>query len=147
MFRGVTRLTLDSKGRLAIPSKNRDVLMNKAQGRLMATVESRRCVLIYPEPEWVLIEEKVNRLPTTNPKARALQELLIGNARDVELDSSGRILVPPELRDFVGLAKDVALVGQGNKFQLWDSTSWDAHMDEAIRLYEDGLGPEFDISL
>lgn len=147
VFRGVTRLTLDSKGRLAIPSKNRDVLMTKAEGRLMATVESRRCILLYPEPDWLVIEQTVNGLPNTNPKARALQELLIGNARDVELDASGRILVPPELRDFVGLNKDVALVGQGSKFAIWDSARWDAHMDEAIRQYEGGLGPEFDISL
>lgn len=147
MFRGVTRLTLDSKGRLAIPSKNRDVLMKEAQGRLMAAVDSRRCIFLYPEPEWTLIERKVNGLPTSNPKVRALQELLIGNAKDVELDGSGRILIPTELRDFVGLSKDVALVGQGTKFALWDSARWDAHMDEAIRLYEGGLGPEFDISL
>ena len=147
MFRGVTKLTLDSKGRLAIPSKHRDVLMQEAQGKLMATAESRRCILIYPEPEWLEIEKQVTALPYTNPKARALQELLIGNAREVEIDSSGRILVPPELRDFVALNKDVSLVGQGKKFALWDSGKWEARMDEAIALYEGGLGPEFDIPL
>jgi MraZ protein len=147
VFRGVTKLALDVKGRLAIPAKHREYLMSQAAGRLMATAESRLCILIYPEPAWLVIEEKVNALPYTNPKARALQELLIGNARDIDLDSSGRILVPPELRDFVGLGKDVSLVGQGNKFALWDTSKWEARMDEAIELYKGGLGPEFDVSL
>ncbi len=147
MFRGVTRLTLDNKGRLAIPSKSRDVLSAQAGGRLLATAASRACILLYPEPEWLVIEERVNSLPSTNPQVGALQDLLIGNARELELDSAGRILVPAELREFVGLTKDVALVGRGKKFALWDSEKWNARMDEAIALYEGGLGPQFDIAL
>ncbi|MFN0315558.1 MAG: division/cell wall cluster transcriptional repressor MraZ [Burkholderiales bacterium] len=147
MFRGVTRLTLDSKGRLAIPSKSRDVIVAQAGGRLMATAASHSCILLYPEPEWLVIEERVNSLPSTNPQVEALQDLLIGNARELELDSAGRILVPPELREFVGLAKDVCLVGRGKKFTLWDSEKWNARMDEAISLQQGGLGPQFDISL
>lgn len=147
MFRGVTRLTLDNKGRLSIPAKHREILMKEAGGRLIATLESRRYVLIYPEPEWLLIEQKVNALPTTNPKVRALQELLIGNAKEMELDGAGRVLLPPELRDSVGLNKDVSLVGQGSKLALWDSAKWDARMDEAMALVQGGLGAEFDISL
>lgn len=147
VFRGVTRLTLDNKGRLSIPAKHREILMKEAGGRLVATLESRRYLLIYPEPEWLLIEQRVNALPTTNPKVQALQHLLIGNARDLELDSAGRVLLPPEQRDMVGLNKDVCLVGQGSKLVLWDSAKWDARMDEAIALYQGGLGPEFDISL
>ncbi len=147
MFRGVTRLTLDNKGRLAIPSKNRDVITAQAGGRLWATADSRSCILLYPEPEWLVIEERVNSLPSTNPQVEALQDLLIGNARELELDSAGRILVPPELREFVGLTKDVALVGRGKKFTLWDTEKWKARMDEAIALRQGGLGPQFDIPL
>jgi len=147
VFRGVTRLTLDAKGRLSIPAKHRETLVREAGGRLMATVESRNCLLIYPEPQWLLIEAKVSALPTTNPKVRAMQDLIIGNVCEMELDSAGRVLVPPELRELVGLDKDVALVGQGTKFALWDSVKWGARLDEAIEMYQGGLGPDFDISL
>jgi MraZ protein len=147
VFRGVTRLTLDNKGRLAIPAKYRDLIMVRAGGKMLATAESRSCLLLYPEPDWLEIEAQVNALPYTKPKARALRELLIGNACDLLLDSAGRVLLPQDLRDFVGLTKDVALVGQGKKFALWDSEKWTARMDEAIAIYAGDLGPELDIPL
>lgn len=105
MFRGVSTLNLDSKGRLAVPSKHRDFLQSYCAGRLIVTADPGKCLLIYPQPDWEPIEKKLNSLSSFNPQSRSLQRLLVGNASDVELDGAGRILVPPPLRQFAGLEK------------------------------------------
>lgn len=130
MFRGFSVLNLDAKGRLAIPARYRERLSTCCEGRLVLTVDSDRCLLLYPEPNWVEIERKLQQLPSFNPKARKLQRLYIGHAHEVEMDAQGRLLVPPELRRFASLDKRVALVGQGNKFELWDEETWSARCDE-----------------
>ena len=98
MFRGVTQLNLDNKGRLAIPTKYREVLMAFCTGHLVLTVDPAKCLLVYPQPAWEPIEQKLNSLSSFNPQTRSLQRLLVGNASDVEMDGSGRILVPSPLR-------------------------------------------------
>ncbi len=130
MFRGVSTLNLDAKGRMAMPAKYRDRLLEICDGKLMVTVDRDRCLLIYPLPEWEEIERRLVRLPGLNPQARRLQRLLIGHATDAELDTHGRIRLSPELRSFAGLDKRVVLIGQGNKFELWDEELWNTRRDE-----------------
>ena len=124
VFRGVTRLSLDAKGRMAMPARYRDGLLAACDGRLIVTVDRDRCLLIYPLPEWERIERDVLSRPNMNPGVRELQRLLVGHATDCEFDGQGRILLPPELRRFAALDKHVMLVGQGNKFELWDEQAW-----------------------
>jgi MraZ protein len=94
------------------------------------TVDRDHCLLVYPLPEWEHIEQKLVRLPSLNRSARRLQRLLIGHATECQLDGSGRILLPPPLREFAGLEKHTVLIGQGNKFELWDESAWTQRRDE-----------------
>ena len=130
MFRGVNTISLDGKGRLAIPTRYRDAIARACNGQLVITVDRDHCLLLYPHPEWEEIERKVVKLPSFNKQAQKLKRLLIGHATECELDGSGRILLPPPLRDFAGLNKDVVLIGQGNKFEIWDEGAWNVKRAE-----------------
>jgi MraZ protein len=130
MFRGASKVALDAKGRLAIPSRYRDRITSRADGQLVATVDRDSCLLIYPLPDWEEIERKLVRLPTLNPQSRRLQRLMIGYATELEMDGHGRILVSRELREFAGLDRQAMLIGQGNKFELWDEERWNTRRDE-----------------
>lgn len=135
MFRGVSSLSLDVKGRLAIPARYRARLQDESASRLVATVgvvniEKDRCLVILPEPEWLEIERNLVRMPGLDPKTRTLQRLLMGFAHELDMDGQGRVLLPKKLRDFASLSKQVALVGQGNKFELWDEETWNGRCDE-----------------
>ena len=115
MFRGVSHINMDPKGRLAMPAKHRDRLMESCSGQLVATIETQnRCLLLYPLHIWEEIEQKIQSLPAFNPKVRNFQRLMIGYASDIELDSSGRLLLPPSLREYAELKKEAVLVGQVN---------------------------------
>ena len=120
MFRGANKITLDAKGRLAMPTRYRARLEERCDNRVVVTVDRDYCLLIYPFPEWEEIERRIARLPTLNRQARRLQRLMIGHATELELDSHGRILLSKELREFAALDRQVMLIGQGNKFELWD---------------------------
>ena len=133
MFRGVTNLNLDSKGRLAMPTRYRECLRECCESQLVITVDTDRCLLIYPFPEWQEIERKLSRMPSFNKTARRLQRLLIGHATEMDLDGQGRILVPPPLRDFAGLDKHTVLIGQSNKFELWDEQRWNEQCNEWLQ--------------
>ena len=98
MFRGVTALTIDNKGRLAMPARYREVLQFRAGGKLVVTADSASCLLIYPAPDWEPIQARLMSLSSFNPRTRDLQRLLVGNASDVEIDGAGRILLPAPLR-------------------------------------------------
>jgi MraZ protein len=129
LFRGVSSLNLDAKGRFAIPTRYRERLQDSCASRLVITVDKDRCLLIYPQPVWLEIEEKLKKLPSFDEAARNLQRLYIGNAHEIEMDGQGRVLLPQELRRFANLDKKVALVGQINKFELWDEDTWNARQD------------------
>lgn len=147
MFRGANQVTLDAKGRLAMPTRYRERIVERSNGRLVATVDrSDPCLLIYPLPEWEEIELKLRRLPTLNPVARRLQRLMIGHASDLELDGSGRILIPPNLRECAGLTRDAVLIGQGNRFELWDEAQWNANREQWLKADDAGeaLPPELE---
>ncbi len=133
MFRGVTNVTLDAKGRLAIPTRHRARLLEQGGGQLIITVDAGHILLLYPLPEWLKVEQKLNSLPTTNPRARQLQRLLVGHATEVELDGAGRVLLPPPLREFAALDKRVSLVGQGNTFELWDQSRFDETREKWLK--------------
>ncbi len=117
---------------MAFPSRYRDKLIQSSDGQIMVTVDvdGDQCLLIYPLPEWERIEQKLIRLPTLNRTARRLQRLLIGHATECQLDGNGRILLPPPLREFAGLGKKAVLIGQGNKFELWDEPAWNERRDQ-----------------
>jgi MraZ protein len=135
MFRGFTPVTLDGKGRMAIPTKYRDTLMERCGGRLVATIDPHSgCLLLYPYPEWEPIERKLNALPSFDALSRQLQRILVGSAADLEMDSAGRILLPAPLRDYVRLDKDAVLVGQGGKFEIWNAADWQRQMGAAPEL-------------
>jgi MraZ protein len=151
VFRGVTQLALDAKGRLAIPAKHRDALAGRsaesspsANGTLVLTADPSRCLLVYPRAAWEPIQARLMALSSFDPQIRALQRLLVGHADDVEMDGAGRILVPPALRQYAGLDHHVVLVGQGNKFELWDEPRWIEQTAQAITFSADGLPPELD---
>jgi MraZ protein len=118
VFRGVAQLNLDSKGRLAVPARFRDALAARCSGNLVVTADSDRCLLIYPLPDWEPIEQKLMALSSFNAQIRELQRRLVGYAEDVAMDATGRILVPPALRNYAQLEKAAVLVGQGHKFEL-----------------------------
>lgn len=134
MFRGATPIALDGKGRLAIPTKYRDMLMQRCGGRLVLTLDPSACLLLYPFPEWEPIEEKLNALPSFDPLSRQMQRLLVGSATDLDMDSAGRILLPALLRERARLERDVVLIGQGNKFEIWDAAAWQAQCDAVVEL-------------
>jgi MraZ protein len=120
VFQGSSALTLDAKGRISIPTRHRDALVAQAEGRLTLTRHPDGCLLLYPRQEWEKKREVIAGLPMS---ARALQRLLLGNAQDVELDGSGRILIAPELRNAAGMTREVMLLGMGAHFELWDAAS------------------------
>ena len=113
-----------------MPARYREQLQSCCASRLVVTIDTDRCLLIYPEPHWKEIEHKLEELPSFNPTARKLQRLYIGHAHDVEMDTQGRVQLPPELRQFANLDKRVALIGQSNKFELWDEDIWVARRDQ-----------------
>ncbi|MES3007803.1 MAG: division/cell wall cluster transcriptional repressor MraZ [Pseudomonadota bacterium] len=126
MFRGVNTISLDSKGRLAMPSRYRDQLVSEFAGRLVATIDPMaKCLLLYPIDVWEEIQKKIEGLSSFNPDTRRFQRMMIGYATDLELDGSGRVLLPQVLRAHAELDKQVALVGQGKKLELWSEANWD----------------------
>jgi MraZ protein len=145
MFRGATKITLDAKGRLAIPTRYRERLAARCDGQLVATVDRDHCLLIYPLPDWEEIERKLVRLPSLHKLARQMQRIMVGYATEVDIDGHGRILLSRELRDFAGLDRQAILIGQGNKFELWDEERWNGKRDEWLGNDDDGdLPPDLE---
>ena len=130
MFRGVNNISLDAKGRMAIPTRFRESLQSNCASQLVVTVDTDRCLLIYPLPEWQEIERKLVKLPSLNKTARNLQRMLMGNATEVEMDGQGRILIPTSLRTYASLEKKAVMIGQGHKFELWNEESWNSQLNE-----------------
>ena len=125
MFRGATLVNLDSKGRLAVPTRYRDLLNSESQGQMVCTIDLHQpCLLLYTLPEWEIIEKKLARLSSMNPLERRVQRLLLGHASECQMDNAGRLLLANTLRQHAKLTKEVMLVGQFNKFELWDEQIW-----------------------
>ena len=125
MFRGVQHINLDAKGRMAVPSRQRELLSVMSEGHIVLTVDTQApCLALYALPEWERIEADVQALPALKPAVKRFQRLVLGYASDLQLDGSGRILIPPALRDYAKLEKRAVLVGQGNKLELWSEDLW-----------------------
>jgi MraZ protein len=143
MFRGIAQLNLDSKGRLAVPARHRDLRLDRCAGPLVITADADRCLLVYPLPDWELIQQKLEGLSNLDPRVRDLQRRLIGFAVDVDMDNSGRVLIAPALRQYAQLEKNVVLVGQGKKFELWNEENWEQLVARSAGFAE-GLPPELE---
>jgi len=144
VFRGIAQLNLDNKGRLAVPARHRDALIERCGGHLVVTADADRCLLIYPLPDWELIQQKLEGLSNLDSRVRDLQRRLIGFAVDVEMDGAGRVLISPALREFAQLDKNVVLVGQGKKFELWNKDNWEQLIDRTGGFGVGGLPPELE---
>lgn len=133
MFRGVTNINLDAKGRMAMPTRYRERLAEHCGGQMVVTIDTEEhCLLIYPIEEWEVIQRKIEALPSFNKEARRIQRLLIGHATDIDIDSSGRLLLTQPLRDYAQLDKKAVLLGQGKKFELWSEDLWMQRRDAYI---------------
>ena len=125
MFRGATLVNLDGKGRLAVPTRYRELLVAESQGQMVCTIDLHQpCLLLYTLPEWEIIEKKLARVSSMNPIERRVQRLLLGHASECQMDNAGRLLLANTLRQHASLTKEVMLVGQFNKFELWDEQTW-----------------------
>ncbi|PJE80353.1 Transcriptional regulator MraZ [invertebrate metagenome] len=134
MFRGVNVINLDKKGRIAIPTRYRQLLQECCDGCLVATIDpDDACLLIYPLDEWTRIQQKIESLPSFHPLSRRIQRLLIGYATDLDLDKNGRMLIPPLLREYAVLDKRCILLGQGKKFELWNEKTWHDCRDKYLQ--------------
>ncbi|WP_428355463.1 division/cell wall cluster transcriptional repressor MraZ [Methyloprofundus sp.] len=137
MFRGVTAINLDAKGRFAIPTRFREELQDCCDRQLVVTVAVNEkcigepgCLWLYPLPEWEKLELTVSKLPTLNKMAGKLRRFLIGNATETEMDAQGRLLLSEKLRKFAHMEKKLILVGQLNKFEIWNEDAWNAKENE-----------------
>ena len=139
MFRGATSLNLDSKGRIAIPARYREAVVRQCEGNLIITVNNtnERCLWLFTLPEWEAVEKKVVELPSFSSQAQSLKRLLMGYASDCEMDANGRLRIAQPLIDFAGLDKHLMLIGQGNKFEIWDETLWNTKCKQWTELPED----------
>ncbi len=132
MFRGRASVALDSKGRMAIPTKYRDTLKEACDGRLIVTRHPEdKCLMLYPLPQWEIKEKILDSAPSLDPRTSQVKRVFIGNAADCEMDGQGRILIPENLRSYAHFQKNLALVGMVEKFEIWDSEKWDDCVDEA----------------
>jgi len=141
MFQGAAALSLDAKGRLAIPARHRDALAALCNGQLTITAHPHRCLLVYPMPAWEPIRDKVLAAPSLEARSALLKRLLVGFARDEEMDAAGRVLIAPELRQFAQLDKQVWLVGQGSHFELWSDAGSQKQQEEIFALGAELLPP------
>lgn len=142
VFRGVQHINMDAKGRLAMPARQREPLLQQCEGQIVVTIDTQTtCLVIYPLPEWERIEQDIQNLPALKPAVKRFQRLMLGYATDVELDGNGRMLLPQPLRDYARLEKKLVLVGQGNKLELWSEDLWLAEREQALQ----ESGPEAEL--
>lgn len=127
MFQGASSLSLDAKGRLAVPTRHRDALSSHA-GQLTITKHPHGCLMVFPRPAWEEFRGRIAALPM---QAQWWKRIFLGNAMDVEMDGSGRVLVSPELRAAAGITKDAILLGMGSYFELWDAQNYAEQEAEA----------------
>ncbi len=126
MFRGSYAHTVDSKGRVSVPSKFREIIADRYEGRLVLAMDYDRCLTVYPLEEWEKLEEKIRNLPTMKKEVRDFMRFLLASATESELDKQGRVLITPAHRQHAGIAKNVTLVGIIDKIEIWDSKAWEA---------------------
>lgn len=135
MFRGASSISIDSKGRIAIPTRYRAELLEHHHGALVCTVDIRQpCLLLYPLHEWEKVEQKLLALSNFDPTQRRIQRVMQGFATECEMDSAGRILLSPTLRQHAQLEQQIMLVGQLNKFEIWQDQQWQKQISEDLAI-------------
>ena len=134
MFQGETAITIDDKGRLAIPTAYRDLVARDCGNQLVITYNpfESGCLYLYPQPVWERVRDQVNALPRTKKNSRLLQLKLVGAATFVEPDGSGRISIPASQRSAVGIEKKAVLLGMGDKFELWSEQAHHAQIRQTL---------------
>lgn len=130
-FHGATVITLDAKGRLALPTRHRDAL-SSGGAELVLTAHPEGCVLLYPMAAWEPVRASVEKFPSLNPQLSWWKRLLLGHEEHVSPDASGRILVSPALRMYAKLERELVMFGQGSYFELWDHGQWTAKLTQAL---------------
>jgi MraZ protein len=130
VFQGASSLSLDAKGRLSVPTRHRDVLSATAAGQLTITKHPDGCLMVFPRPEWEKFRERIAALPMS---AQWWKRIFLGNAMDVDMDATGRVLISPELREAAGITKDAVLLGMDTYFELWDKATHQAKEAEAMK--------------
>lgn len=130
VFQGASSLSLDAKGRLSVPTRHRDVLSANASGQLTITKHPDGCLMVFPRPEWEKFRDRIAELPM---QAQWWKRMFLGNAVDVDMDGTGRVLISPELRQGAGITRDVLLLGMGKHFELWDKARYDAEEAKAVQ--------------
>ena len=126
MFRGSFEHSVDSKGRVSVPSKFRDIIADRYDGRLVMAMDFDLCLTVYPLEEWEKLEEKIKTLPMMQKEVKDFMRFFFSSATECELDKQGRILIPPTHRERAGITKNVTLVGIINKIEIWDAEAWEA---------------------
>ncbi len=140
MFSGVTHLSLDDKGRIAVPALYREEVITSCEGRLVITIDMDHCLLIYPFPQWEKIEQVLMSKPNMDRQVRRLQRLVVGHAQKCDMSAQGRLSIPASLREYAGLDKQATLVGQGKKLELWDTKQWEEGRDLWLKEEAESLG-------
>jgi MraZ protein len=141
MLRGATKVTLDDKGRMVVPTRYRELLAEPSQGQLIVTINlDSECLAIFSKAEFEKVEHKLMNLSATNKVVRTLQRLVVGHAQELSLDGHGRMLIPQELRDFAAIERTAQLVGQGRKCELWQEARWVERRDGWLKT----AGPSLD---
>ncbi len=130
MYSGTTELTIDAKGRLAVPARYRGSLQQDCGGRLTITLSTDKCLQIYPQPAWEAFADRLLQLPALDARAKRLQRLFLGSAEEVTMDKQGRVQLTPYLRSQAGLERTAYFVAQGRKFELWDAATWEQYQQE-----------------
>ena len=128
MFRGISQASIDTKGRLTLPNRFREALSLSSPSLVISIDIRDRCLLIYPIHEWELVQKRLETLSNVSQRNRILQRLLIGHAIDLEMDKSGRILLPNIHRKYALLKNKVTILGQGNKLEVWAEDEWQEQM-------------------
>ena len=129
VFQGAAQISLDAKGRMTVPTRTRDPLTQGGTVRLVLTAHPDGCLLLFPSPAWDPIRTRVMSFPSLDRQFSVWKRLLVGFAQDVEIDGAGRLLLPPEMRDFAHINRQVMFVGQGSHYEIWDLEQWKQQLE------------------
>ncbi|HWH83539.1 MAG TPA: division/cell wall cluster transcriptional repressor MraZ [Burkholderiaceae bacterium] len=130
VFQGPAALTLDGKGRIAVPARHRELLNAMGVNQLTVTKHPVGSLMVFPRPAWEIFRDRIAALPM---EAEGWKRVFLGNAMDVDIDGSSRVLIAPELRLAAGLVRDVMLLGMGSHLELWDAARYAAHETQVMQ--------------
>jgi MraZ protein len=130
LFQGATAQVLDAKGRLAVPTRHRDTLNSASGGKLVLTGHPDGCLLLYPGLVFEAMRGRLMEVGDNDPKVAAWKRVLVGMAEEQEPDAQGRVLVSSVLRGYAAVEKQIMLVGQGNRFEVWSEAYWAKQLEQ-----------------